>query len=147
MEDRPGPPYQGRRAHLTPAPAQARRLCHLLGGDLSVGELTDQPETRLIVYGSLAPGGANFFLLSGLVGEWHPCRIRGQLGVYRGFKSFRYDPQGPEHPAWLLVSAELPSALPDLDDFEGEAYARLVIPAKVDDHWVMAQVYAGKYVD
>jgi len=109
--------------------------------------MTDNPETRLIVYGSLAPGGANAFMLAGLAGEWHPCRIRGHLGAYRGFKSFRYDPQGPEHPAWLLKSAELPGVIPDLDDFEGEEYQRRIIPAQVNNHWVMAQVYEGKYVD
>jgi hypothetical protein len=107
----------------------------------------DHPETRLIVYGSLAPGGANAFLVSGLVGEWYPCHIRGHMGVYRGFKSFRYDPQGPEHPAWLLESAELPRVILDLDDFEGEEYERLVIPARVSDQLVMAQVYEGKYID
>ena len=109
--------------------------------------MTDNPETRLIVYGSLAPGGANAFMLAGLVGEWRPCRIRGRMGAYLGFKSFRYDPQGPEHPAWLLVSAELPRIIPELDDFEGEAYERRIIPARVNGGWVMAQVYAGKYVD
>ena len=71
----------------------------------------------------------------------------GPPGRYRGFKSFRHDPQGPEHPAWLLSSAELPRVLPDLDDFEGEEYERLIIPAKVNDRWVMAQVYEGKYFD
>ena len=70
-------------------------------------QMTDHP-TRLIVYGSLAPGGANAFLLAGSGGEWHHCRIRGQLGTYQDFKSFRYDPQGPEHPAWLLESPDLP---------------------------------------
>ena len=109
--------------------------------------MTDNPETRLIVYGSLAPGGANAFLLAGVVGEWHPCRIRGRLGHYRGFKSFRYDPQGPEHPAWLFSSAELLRIIPELDDFEGEAYERRVIPARVDGGWVKAQVYEGRYVD
>jgi len=109
--------------------------------------MTDTPETRLIVYGSLAPGGANAFLLAGLVGEWYKCHIRGQLGTYRGFKAFRYDPQGPEYPAWLLESAELPRIIPDLDDFEGEEYQRLTIPARVGDRWVMAQVYEGQYVD
>ena len=107
----------------------------------------DNPETRLIVYGSLAPGGANAFLLAGLVGEWHKCHIRGQLGAYRGFKSFRYDPQGPEYPAWLLSSAELPRVISELDDFEGEEYARRVIPAQVKNRWVMAQIYEGRYVD
>jgi hypothetical protein len=109
--------------------------------------MADNPETRLIVYGSLAPGGANAFMLGGLVGDWRRCHIRGHLGRYRGFKSFRYDPEGPEHPVWLLSSAELPRVIPDLDDFEGEGYERIIIPARVGDDWVMAQVYEGKYVD
>jgi hypothetical protein len=107
----------------------------------------DNPETRLIVYGSLAPGEANAFMLAGLVGEWRPCSIRGRMGVYRGFKSFRYDPQGPEHPAWLIESADLPRFIPELDDFEGEAYGRRLIPARVNGRWVTAQVYEGGYVD
>jgi hypothetical protein len=108
---------------------------------------TSQAEERLVVYGSLAPGGPTSFLLSGLIGEWYRCSIRGHLGRYRGFKSFRYDPQGPEIAAWLLESAELPRVLADLDDFEGEEYERIIIPALVNDRWVMAQIYAGKYVD
>jgi hypothetical protein len=107
----------------------------------------DNPETRLIVYGSLAPGGVNAFMLAGLSGEWHPCRIRGRMGIFRGFKSFRYDPQGPEHPAWLLVSDELPRVIPELDAFEGEEYARRIIPARVNGRWVRGQVYEGRYVD
>ena len=107
----------------------------------------DTPETKLIVYGSLAPGEANHFLVAGLRGAWHRCQIRGHMGHYRGFKSFRYDPQGPEHPAWLLESAELPRVIHELDDFEGEEYQRSMIPAKLGEHLVMAQVYEGKYCD
>jgi len=107
----------------------------------------DNPETRLIVYGSLAPGESNHFLLTGLNGEWHRCQIRGYLGYYRGFKSYRYDPEGTEYPAWLLVSPELPRIIPALDDFEGEEYKRIVIPAQIGDRLVMAQVYEGKYSD
>ncbi len=109
--------------------------------------MADNPETGLIVYGSLAPGEANHFLLAGLPGEWYRCQIRGHLGNYRGFKSFRYDPRGPEHPAWLLSSPDLPRVLPELDDFEGEEYERIIIPARVGDRRVMAQVYEGKQVD
>jgi hypothetical protein len=112
-----------------------------------VCQMTDNPETRLIVYGSLAPGGVNAFMLAGLVGGGDPCRIRGRMGAYLGFKSFRYDPQGREHPAWLFSSADLPRIIPELDDFEGEAYERRIIPARVSGRWVMAQVYAGKYSD
>jgi len=109
--------------------------------------MTGNPETKLIVYGSLAPGGVNAFMLAGLVGEWFTCRIRGRMGTYLGFKSFRYDPQGPEHPAWLLESADLPRIIPELDDFEGEEYERIIIPAQVHGRWVMAQVYEGRHVD
>jgi gamma-glutamylcyclotransferase (GGCT)/AIG2-like uncharacterized protein YtfP len=108
---------------------------------------TDNPKERLIVYGSLAPGEANHFLLASLTGEWYRCRIRGHMGHYRGFKSFRFDPQGPEHPAWLLESAELPRVISDLDDFEGEEYERITIPAQVNDRRIMAQVYEGKCID
>jgi gamma-glutamylcyclotransferase (GGCT)/AIG2-like uncharacterized protein YtfP len=109
--------------------------------------MTDNLETRLIVYGSLAPGGVNAFMLAGLSGEWHPCRIRGRMGIFMGFKSFRYDPQGPEHPAWLFSSADLPRIIPELDDFEGEGYERRIIPARVNGRWVRAQVYEGRYLD
>jgi gamma-glutamylcyclotransferase (GGCT)/AIG2-like uncharacterized protein YtfP len=107
--------------------------------------MADNPETRLVVYGSLGPGEANAFMLAGLVGAWQRCTIRGHLGRYQGFKSFRYDREGPEQAAWLLESAELPRILPDLDDFEGEDYERIIIPAEVNGRLVMAQVYAGRY--
>ena len=106
----------------------------------------DSPDTKLILYGSLAPGGVNAFMLAGLVGEWRPCRIRGRMGSFRGFKSCRYDPQGPEHPAWLFSSADLPRIIPELDDFEGEEYERRIIPARINGRWVMAQVYGGRQV-
>jgi hypothetical protein len=105
------------------------------------------PEEKLIVYGSLAPGETNHFLLAGLRGEWYRCLICGHMGQYSGFKSFRYDPQGPEHPAWLLESSDIPRVILDLDDFEGEEYERIIIPAQVNGRCVMAQVYEGKQVD
>ena len=107
----------------------------------------ENPDTRLIVYGSLAPGGPNAFMLAALEGEWRKCVIHGHMGRYRGFKSFRYDPQGPEHQAWLLESAELPKIFPDLDDFEGEEYQRILIPAQVDGRWLMANIYEGRFFD
>jgi hypothetical protein len=107
----------------------------------------DNPETRLIVYGSLAPGESNAFLLAGLEGDWQRCVMHGHMGRFRGFKSFRYDPRGPEHQAWLLESPELPGKYPDLDDFEGEEYRRIVIPARVAGRWVRGQVYEGRYFD
>jgi hypothetical protein len=136
-----GLPRQIRGAVRTLHHAPARCRCHL---DYSV---VDNPEAKLIVYGSLVPGGLYHFLLADLPGTWEQCVIRGRMGHYGGFKAFCYDAAGPEHPAWLLASAELPRVIAELDDFEGEAYERLIIPARVSGRWVMAQVYAGRYID
>lgn len=102
------------------------------------------PEHRLSVYGSLAPGGRYHFLLADLPGTWGKCVIRGRMEEYRGFKAFQYDAGGPEHPAWLLTSPALPEKFPELDEVEGEAYRRAIIPVQVGGRKVMAHIYAGK---
>jgi hypothetical protein len=105
----------------------------------------DSPEERLVVYGSLAPGGVNAFILAPLEGTWERCLIRGRMGRYRGFKYFRYDRGGEEHSAWLFTSPALPTKFPELDDFEGDEFQRILIPALVEGQEVMANVYEGKY--
>jgi gamma-glutamylcyclotransferase (GGCT)/AIG2-like uncharacterized protein YtfP len=110
-------------------------------------EMAHNPQHCLVAYGSLAPGCVNNFILAGLGGDWQRCWIRGRLGHYRGFKAFRYDPEGAEHPAWLLISPTLPERLPELDDFEGEEYRRILIPARVGEQAVIANIYESKYVD
>jgi gamma-glutamylcyclotransferase (GGCT)/AIG2-like uncharacterized protein YtfP len=113
-------------------------LLEFLGGD---------PEERLIVYGSLAPGGVNNFILARLGGSWHRCTIRGRIRMYRGFRAFKYDPDGEEQPAWLFTSPALRLKFPDLDDFEGDDYRRIVIPARVGGQDILANVYEGKHLD
>jgi gamma-glutamylcyclotransferase (GGCT)/AIG2-like uncharacterized protein YtfP len=107
----------------------------------------EPPEHRLIVYGSLAPGEVNNFLLAGLEGDWEKCIIRGHMDLYRGFKVFKYDPQGEAHLVWLFSSSLLPGKFTDLDDFEGEEYQRVIIPALVGDRVILAYVYQGKSLD
>jgi gamma-glutamylcyclotransferase (GGCT)/AIG2-like uncharacterized protein YtfP len=109
--------------------------------------ISDNPEERLIVYGSLAPGGANNFILARLEGTWQKCIIRGHMGRYRGFKVFRHDPDGEAHQAWLFSSPLLPQKYPDLDDFEGDEYRRILIPAVVDGQEILAYIYEGRYFD
>ncbi len=113
-------------------------LLEFLGGD---------PEQRLVVYGSLAPGGVNNFILARLGGSWHRCTIRGRIRMYRGFRAFKYDPQGEEQSAWLFTSEALPDKFPDLDDFEGDDYRRILIPVNVAGQEILAHVYEGKYVE
>ena len=102
---------------------------------------------KLIVYGSLAPGEDNYILLADLPGTWEKCSIRGRMGSFMGFKSFRIDPGGEEHPAWLFISPGLPARFPALDDFEGEAYQRVVIQVQIEGRRVWAHIYEGIYVD
>ena len=104
------------------------------------------PEQRLIAYGTLVPGGKYFHLVKDLAGTWQPCVIRGHMGTYRGYKSFKWNPEGPPHSAWLLTSPELPLKLPELDGFEGQAYSRRLIPAQVGSCVIMANIYEGKVV-
>jgi hypothetical protein len=87
------------------------------------------------------------YLLADLAGTWEQCVIRGHMGEYWGFLAFRFDEHGPEHPAWLFTSKALPQKFPELDAFEGEAYQRRLIPARVGIRWVRAQRYEGKYLD
>lgn len=107
----------------------------------------DNPEKKLIVYGTLVPGGMYHYLLADLPGTWEQCFIRGRMGEYWGFKAFQYDEAGPEHPAWVLTSEALPEKFPELDAFEGEPYCRVVISARVGKRWIKGQVYAGKDMD
>ncbi len=106
--------------------------------------LDDNPDQRLIVYGTLAPGGLYHYLLADLAGTWEQCVIRGHMGDYWGFLAFNDDEHGPEHPAWLFTSKALPQKFPELDAFEGEAYHRIIIPARVGPRLVLAHIYAGR---
>jgi hypothetical protein len=107
----------------------------------------DNPDHRLIVYGTLIPGGMYHFLLADLPGTWEGCVIRGRMGEYWGFKAFQYDGAGTEHPAWLFTSPALPAKFPELDDFEGEPYRRSIISAQVGGRRVLAHIYEGKEID
>jgi gamma-glutamylcyclotransferase (GGCT)/AIG2-like uncharacterized protein YtfP len=113
-----------------------------------LGELSlANPDHRLIVYGTLAPGGMYHYLLADLPGVWERCVIRGYMREYWGFMAFQYDEKGPEHQAWLLTSPALPEMFPELDAFEGEPYRRLIIPARVGLRRVLAHIYERKYLE
>jgi gamma-glutamylcyclotransferase (GGCT)/AIG2-like uncharacterized protein YtfP len=103
-----------------------------------------KPEERLIVYGTLVPGGKYHHLLEDLAASWEKCTIRGSLRTYRGYPSFKWNPGGEPHPAWLVSSSRLPAKYRELDDFEGEAYTRRLIPAEAGNRLVIAYIYEGR---
>jgi gamma-glutamylcyclotransferase (GGCT)/AIG2-like uncharacterized protein YtfP len=90
---------------------------------------------RLAVYGSLAPGRVNAWVLEGLRGRWRDGVVRGHLadrgwGKGLGFPALRWDPAGDRIPVRLLVSAALPDHWRRIDAFEGEDYCRILVEVR-----------------
>ena len=104
-------------------------------------------ETRLAVYGTLAPGRANHHQLGGLEGEWRPGRVRGRLyaegwGAALGYPGLVLDPEGAEVEVQLFESADLPAHWARLDAFEGEGYRRVAIRVQTPEGELEAFIYA-----
>jgi gamma-glutamylcyclotransferase (GGCT)/AIG2-like uncharacterized protein YtfP len=98
-------------------------------------------DSRLVVYGSLAPGEANHHVVEGLIGRWDPCVITGSIEMHDGYRIFRWDEKGSRVDAQLLSSPKLPGAWPEIDEFEGADYRRRVIPVEVGGKKLLASVY------
>ena len=79
---------------------------------------------HLIVYGSMAPGGPNHGLLTGLKGEWMEGWVTGEL-LERGwsaamsYPALRWCPEGGDIRAAMFISPDLPRHWRRFDDFEG----------------------------
>jgi len=57
---------------------------------------------------------------------------------------FKWVPNAEEICVKMLVSIFLPEKLPKIDQFEGSSYQRILIPAKVGEHWVIGNIYEGE---
>lgn len=106
-------------------------------------------DTRLAVYGTLAPGEVNHAVVADLRGTWRAGEVRGWLhptgwGMTYGFPALRWDPEGPAVAVQVLTSEDLPAAWPRLDRFEGEAYRRIVVPVTCGDTTVPANIYVER---
>ena len=127
-----------------------------LGRDVDLVDLhyldrrDDAVDTRLAVYGSLAPGEVNAEQLAGLGGSWERGAVRGVLhpqgwGMSYGFPALAWHPDADSIPVLLFTSAGLPAHWPRLDAFEGPGYVRAVIPVALDAGGkVLANVYLGR---
>lgn len=106
---------------------------------------------RLAVYGTLAPGRSNHYLLQNLAGEWSEGVVRGALedvgwGAVQGYPALRWDPRGERKVrAHLLVSPELPLHWEQLDAFEGESYVRVLVTVELDGGGIeVANLYEAR---
>ncbi len=109
-----------------------------------------ETESRLAVYGSLAPGQSNHHHLATLQGQWVSGLVaRGDLlrlgwGDDLGYPALRWSISGSPVPVELFISPELVHHWPRLDRFEGPEYARLLVPLFENDQVVeLANLYAA----
>jgi gamma-glutamylcyclotransferase (GGCT)/AIG2-like uncharacterized protein YtfP len=95
--------------------------------------LLDRPETRLAVYGSLAPGEKNHWVVQELRGSWEAGFVKGRLanvgwGGEMGFPGMTWDPDGDPIQVKLFDSSDLSDHWDRLDEFEGQDYCRILVP-------------------
>ena len=103
-------------------------------------------ETRLAVYGSLAPGKANHHQLAELRGHWRQGTVRGRLveagwGTSLGFPGLVLDDDGDAVEVQLFESPDLPAHWPRLDAFEGPGYRRVTAPVALPGETLPACIY------
>ena len=103
-------------------------------------------ETRLAVYGSLAPGEENHDQLAGLSGVWRRGVVRGRVfrleeGEAMGYLALELDPEGPLVVVQVFESAELPAHWMRLDTFEGRCYCRVIAPVETEAGVIDACIY------
>lgn len=103
-------------------------------------------DTRLAVYGTLAPGRVNHHQISALSGKWQRGTVKGKLifsgsGFSSGFPGLILDPLGPTVEVDLFESAELPEHWARLDEFEGSGYRRVVTTVSTKEGKRSACIY------
>ncbi len=112
------------------------------GSLASLLEVKEQVATRLIVYGTLAPGMENSDQLADLQGRWFEARVPGRIDRNNRYPFF-YPGTELCH-ALLFESEALNSRWSDLDRFEGSEYRRIWWPVLVNEKWTLANLYAAR---
>ena len=93
---------------------------------------------RLAVYGSLAPGRENHYLLAKYPGTWSRGRVRGNVinagwGAAGGYLGLIPRDDGPWVAVQVFESESLTDAWRELDEFEGSEYQRVLIAVYSED--------------
>ena len=101
-----------------------------------MSECVQASPPRLFVYGTLAPGEVNEHVLATLDGRWVPALVFGTLhaegwGHTYGFPALQLDPSAAAVAGQIFFSEDLARHWVRLDEFEGEAYRRVVTHAEL----------------
>lgn len=95
-------------------------------------------DSRLFVYGTLAPGRPNEHVLAGVPGTWTPAHVNGRLrelgwGAALGYPGIVLGlDAGDRVDGLVLTSPDLETAWDRLDEFEGEGYRRVLTHATME---------------
>jgi len=86
---------------------------------------------KLFVYGTLGPGRPNEHVLANIGGTWVEGSVKGILrnkgwGAEMGYPGLELDESGDEIKGFVFTSDNLANHWAILDDFEGEAYLRVL---------------------
>lgn len=105
---------------------------------------------RLFVYGTLAPGRPNENVLNEIGGSWESGTVTGILreegwGAAMGCPGIVLKEYGDEIQGFLFSSEKLAGHWARLDEFEGNAYERVLTAVKLKDNRTMdAYIYELK---
>lgn len=105
---------------------------------------------RLFVYGTLAPGRPNEHVLAGMGGTWASGVVQGDLtehgwGATMGYPALVMRADGPDVAGFVFTCATLADHWPELDEFEGSGYERVITTVRLDDgETVSAHIYVAK---
>jgi gamma-glutamylcyclotransferase (GGCT)/AIG2-like uncharacterized protein YtfP len=105
-------------------------------------------DTRLAVYGTLAPGKPNHHQLDGLDGVWAAGVVRGRLinmgwAAADGYPALVLDPHGGTIDVQVFSSKDLPADWSRLDAFEGDDYRRVAVDVAIGAASVEAWIYVA----
>jgi gamma-glutamylcyclotransferase (GGCT)/AIG2-like uncharacterized protein YtfP len=102
---------------------------------------------RLFVYGTLGPGRPNEHVLSAVDGSWETATVTGTLrqegwGAAMGYPGIDLDEHGGEVEGFLFSSENLSDHWTAIDEFEGDAYERVMAKVKLTDNRIVnAYIY------
>ena len=103
--------------------------------------LLENPDTKLVVYGTLAPGEPNYSEISDINGKWENCSINGNIHISHGFPAFVWNQTGTIHNVQMFTASELHDRWDRLDSLEGKYYKRILVPAQTPNGLTIANCY------
>ena len=102
---------------------------------------------KLFVYGTLGLGRPNEHILNDIGGTWETASVIGTLkdkgwGAEMGFPGLELSETGKEIEGFVFTSENLAEHWDSLDEFEGEAYLRVISKVVLKNgHTVDANIY------